>query len=233
MADDPKDFSGENIRQAASESVQEGVDIRARVRDLTLSALGRRRFDRHGLREVVRAVTEGISLGAESGRADMRRALADAFRGLDDAMVKSVQAGQEALKRLIATGKDFSDHELKQALANLKKVEDDFVGTVSQVAEGASEKVRPELRAAVSEATRAGTQTGRQIASTMTEFGRRFSGAALEVTLAGLEAAGEFGARFALAASGVLAAMADALQQTEAARKDASGAEQKEPPQAR
>jgi len=62
--------------------------------------------------------------------------------------------------------------------------------------------MRPELRALVERATQFGTETGKQTAKLMAEF-----------TFAGIELAGEFSARFARMASGVLAGMADALQQ--------------------
>jgi hypothetical protein len=108
----------------------------------------------------------------------------------------------------VATGRGISDHELKQALAGLKKIEEDFVGTVSQVADSANERVRPELRELVRQATHAGTETGRQTAHLLSEF-----------TLAGIEVAGEFAVRFARLAGGVLAGMADALDQSAAEKK--------------
>jgi len=209
MAENPsQQYSDETIRQAASESLSEGDDIRRRVHDLTLDALKTRRFDREGIREVVRAVSEGMMLGAPSSRAGVRQALGEGFRGMDQALTKSVQAGHEALRQLVATGRGISDNELKQALAGLRKIEEDFVATVSQVADSANERMRPELRELVSRATHAGTETGRQTAKLMAEF-----------TFAGIELAGEFGVRFAQLASGVLAGMADALQKTEGGKK--------------
>lgn len=212
---DTQELSGERIRESASESVRMGDDIRARVHDLTLLALRSRRFDRREIREVVRAVTEGVSLGAEQSRADVRSALSDAFRGLDDALRRSSEAGQSALRQLVATGKEFNEHEFRQALANLKKLEEDFLSTVGDVAEAAGERVRPELREVLSNARRTGTETGKQIAGTMTEFAQRFSVASIDVTLAGLEAASEFGARFTQVASGLLGGVADALKERE------------------
>ena len=41
----PHDLSEERLREAAEEFVRQGVDIRARVHDLTLAALQSRRFD--------------------------------------------------------------------------------------------------------------------------------------------------------------------------------------------
>jgi hypothetical protein len=192
----------ETIRQAAADSMRHGEDIRRRVHDVTLAALKNRRFDREGIREVVRAVSEGVTRGADAESSGLRDRLAEAFRGMDEALTKSVEAGQQALRQMAATGRGFSDHELKQGVAGLKKIEQDFVETVNQVASSANERLRPELKEALRQTLHAGTETGRQSARLMAEF-----------TLTGIELAGEFSARFAQVASGVLAGMADALSQ--------------------
>ena len=192
----------ETIRQAAADSMRHGEDIRRRVHDVTLEALKNRRFDREGIREVVRAVSEGVTRGADAGSSGLRDRLAEAFRGMDEALTKSVAAGQQALRQMATTGRGFSDHELKQGVAGLKKIEHDFVETVNQVASSANERLRPELKEALRQTLHAGTETGRQSARLMAEF-----------TLTGIELAGEFSARFAQVASGVLAGMADALSQ--------------------
>jgi hypothetical protein len=195
----------DNLKQAAGEAMKAGEDVRRRFRDLTLSALSNRRFDREGIREVVRAMTEGMAAAAPASGGTMRKAMGQAFRGMDEALTKSVEAGEEALRKLVATGRSISDNEVKQALTGLKKIEEDFLSTVGQVAESANERVRPELRDLAQRAARAGTDTGRQAASLMAD-----------VTFSGIELAGHFSARFAQMASGVLAGMADALEKSAA-----------------
>jgi Skp family chaperone for outer membrane proteins len=190
----------DEIRDAASESARQGGDLRERVHDLTLEALKARRFDREAIRDVVRAVTEGITQGAEGSRLGVRQTLAEGFRGMDQALTTSVQAGHEALRQMLAAGRSLSENEVKQAAAGLRKLEEDFVATVEQVARTANERVRPELTELVRQAAHAGTETGRRSAKLMAEF-----------TLGSLELAGEFGARFAQVASGILSGMADAL----------------------
>jgi uncharacterized protein DUF6781 len=190
----------EDIRQATSESVRQGEDVRQRVHDLTLEALKSRRFDRQAVRDVVRAVTEGLTHAAPGSRLGVRHTLAEGFRGMDQALTTSVQAGHEALRQMVAAGRGFSENEVKQAAAGLRRIEEDFVATVEEVAHSASERLRPELSEVLRQAAHAGTETGRQSARLMAEF-----------TLGGLELAGEFGARFAQLAGGVLAGMADAL----------------------
>jgi hypothetical protein len=201
-------MADESLRKSASEAMKAGEDVARRVRDLTLDALRNRRFDREGIREVVRAVTEGMAAAAPAGGGSVRKAMGQAFRGLDEALTKSVEAGESALRQMIATGRNISDNEVKQALAGLKKIEEDFVATVSQVASSANERARPELRALVERATKAGTETGRQTAHLMKEF-----------AFSGIELAGQFSVRFAQMASGVLAGMADALEKSAADRK--------------
>ena len=185
-----------------------GEDVTRRMRDLTLDALRNRSFDREGIREVVRAVTEGMAAAAPAGGGTLRQAMGQAFRGMDEALTKSVEAGESALRQMVATGRGVADNEVKQALAGLKKIEEDFVETVSKVASSANERARPELRALVERATHAGTETGKQTAKLMAEF-----------TFSGMELAGQFSVRFAQMASGVLAGMADALEKSAAEKQ--------------
>jgi hypothetical protein len=215
-------YSSEHIRESASGSMRGAQDIHDRVHELTLRALRSRRFNRNEIRDVVRAITEGITMGADQSRTDMRRALGDAFRGLDEALRKSTEAGQTALRQLVAAGRSFSESDLKRALADMRKLEEDFLSTVEQVADSANERIRPELREVIAHARRSGTATGRQLAVMMSEFAQRFSSASIDVALGGLEAASEFSARFAQVAGGVLAGFADALGEQRTQRRDAT-----------
>jgi hypothetical protein len=87
----------EHIRDAAAESIR-AEDPRQRLHDVTLEALKARRFDGDAIREVVRAVAEGMARGAGGSRLGVRQALAEGFRGMDEALAKSVHVGEEALQ---------------------------------------------------------------------------------------------------------------------------------------
>ena len=207
-------LSEERLKQAAEAFVRHGVDIRDRVHDLTLAALKSRRFDRDAMRDVFRGITAGVATGAE-GAPDMRQAIADGLKGMDEALARSAEAGAIALKQLASTGKSFSDSELKGALATLKRLEDDFVSTVSGVADAATGAVQPELRGALGNLTHTGTETGKKLALAMNDLTHRFAVFSIDASIAGLEVAGEFGARFANLASGILSGVADALKKPE------------------
>jgi len=200
--------STDSIRKAAADAIKSGGDVARRVQEVTLEALRNRRFDREGIREVVRAVSEGMAAAAPASGGTVRQVMGQAFRGMDEALTKSVEAGEKALRQLVSTGRGMADHEVKDALAGLKKIEQDFIDTVSKVASSANERVRPELRELVERATNLGTETGKQTAKMMAEF-----------TFTGIELAGQFSVRFAQMASGVLAGMADAMEKSAAAKR--------------
>jgi hypothetical protein len=215
-----QDLSEERLKQAAEEFVRQGIDIRARVHDLTLAALQSRRFDRDAMRDFFRANTQGVASGADRGGPDMRQALADGLKGMDQALAQSAEAGATALKQIASTGRNFSESDLKAALASLKKLEDDFVSTVSGVADAASSRVQPELRGALGNLTHTGTETGKQLALSLNELTHRFALLSIDASIAGLEAASEFGRRFAHLASGILSGVADALQKPQQSSSD-------------
>src|SRR6187431_2589710 len=100
----------------------------------------------------------------------IRKAAADAIKSGGDVARRVQEVTLEALRNLVSTGRGMADHEVKDALAGLKKIEQDFIETVSKVASSANERVRPEMRELVERATNLGTETGKQTAKMMAEF---------------------------------------------------------------
>jgi hypothetical protein len=205
-------MSNEQIRSAASDSVAAGVHIRERVRELTLQALQSRHLDVHGMREVLKAMTEGISVGAERRGHDLRAAVADAFNGMDQAMSKAAQASSLALKELTARSREFSQTELQQGLDRMRQMEGDFLDAVRQVSHAAKGGVKHEWQELLGHAQRAGTDTGRVISETARDFSARMTSTVSDGAIAGMEAARQFGERFAALTSGILAGMAEAIR---------------------
>lgn len=219
-ASETSDFSSEGLKSAAAESVAGGADIRERVRDLTLAALQRRRLDPESVREVLHAMGEGITVGADRRAGDVRQAASEAFRGLDEALQKAAEAGHLALRQLTSSGRDFSENELRQSLANLRRMEEDFGATLRQLSGAAGEKLKPELREFLEHAQRSGTDTGLKVAQVMSEFAHRVTSSYIDTRVSGLDAARELSARFSQAASGFLAGLAEGLR-----KKPGSGGE--------
>lgn len=205
------DFSDEGIKQAASAAVSAGQDIRERVRDLTLSAIRQRRMEASEVKNVVKALAEGISLGLDKRAHDSKQALGQAFAGLDAALMKSAEATHLALQQLSTSNNDFSSQDLKAALDNLKKVEQDFLDTLNEVARKSSGHVKTELDELLSHSRRTGTDTGRQVATTLAAFSQQIKGVAHDTRAAGSGAVRELSSRFTQVAAGILEGIAQAL----------------------
>ncbi len=207
-----QDTSQESIRQAASESVASGEGIRERVRELTLRVLQERRLDLHGTREVMRAMTEGISLGAQKRGSDMREALSEAFAGMDQAVSKAAQASSLALQEMSSRGREFTDTELRQGLERMRAMESSLVDSLRDISRSTGGAVKTEWEHLSSHVQNAGTDTGRLVSRTVRDFSARMTNAMGEGAVAGMEAARVFGERFAAMASGILAGMSEALR---------------------
>lgn len=206
------DFSDEGLKQAAQAAVADGRDIRERVRDLTLAAIKQRKMESGEIKSIVKALTEGITLGLDKRAQDSKQAMGQAFSGLDAALMKSAEAAHLALQQLTARGQDFSQQDLKAALDNLKNSEKNFLDTVGEVAKKTSGHIQNEFDELLTHARRSGTDTGRQVASTLAEFAQQMQGVAHDGKAAGSDAAHKLSARFTDLAIGTLEGIAQALR---------------------
>jgi hypothetical protein len=192
---------------SAPPTTNEEQAIRDRVRDLTSQVLQQGRIDPEAVREVIRAVTGRATGDVGSGGADPRELLVDEIKKLDAALAKSAAATREALERLAARGKDFTDNDLKQALVSLRKLEEDSVKAASRIGDALSGNLRREIMELAAHAQGVGVEASARVASLMSELTARLGGAT-----AGLDTLRGASARMALLASGALAGIADALR---------------------
>jgi len=219
----PKIDVDEVVKQLASESVKQGENLRAAVRGLTLEALQTRELSLSEMKQVLGSVTEGVSLGAANAGIDVEKALTDAVAGMDDALLKAVQASQIALQLLTDHGTDFKGSLLKTALDELETLEDEFLKTVRQTAEGASAPVRAQWASVLQHMPLGSTETGAQVAATMQELSDRMQAAMRGQRAANVKAAHMLAQNFGTLASGVLIGMSEALQPKSAAPKGKKG----------
>lgn len=212
MASNPLQMSAKRLSRAAAESVESGEHVRDRVRDLTLRAFHAKQLDYEGMKEVIEAMTVGISHGAQARSIHMKQAVAEALSGLDQALMQSAEASRRALEELTGRGRELSDRELKLAVEQMKKLESDFIAMVNKVAESAAETVAPEFRSFVVHAQRVGTETGSVVAQTMLEFSNTIAAQMLDAQAAGIEAAVELNKRFVQVASRFLQSLSQSLR---------------------
>jgi Family of unknown function (DUF6781) len=192
---------------SAPPTTNEEQEIRNRVRDLTSQALQQGRIDPKAVGEVMRAVTGRATGDAGSGGSDPRELLVDEVAQLDEALANSAAATREALQRLAARGKDFTDNDLKQALVSLRKLEEDSVRAANRIAEALGGSLRHEIMELAAHAQGVGVEASARVASLVSELATRLGGAT-----AGFDTLRGASVRMVLLASGALAGIADALR---------------------
>src|SRR6202022_112592 len=195
----------------AAPTTVEDQPIRDRVKELTSQVLQHGRVDPQAVRDVVGAVLGRTPGSTVASGAKAREFFADAVRQLDEALVKSASATHGALQQLASRGQDFTDNDLKEALVSLRKLEEDYVAVANRLGEAMSANLRREMTELAAHAQNLGVEASVRVANIMGEFASSMGAGSGLATVRGASA------RMAMAASGVLAGIADALRdQTEA-----------------
>jgi hypothetical protein len=210
-----------------AQAVAQGESLRSTVRDVTLQALQSRELSLAQIKSVVRSVTEGVNLGAIQGKLDADEVFAQSLAGMDDALLKVVEASRVALHQITGE-REFRDSHLKKALDDLEKLEDEFLATVKKAATGAGSPFKSQWGGVLQEQMSAGTATGQQVMALVEQYGDQVRRAARAQRDAGFRAAHALAQNFAALASGVLIGMAEAMREAgHKAQEPAAGAGRK------
>ena len=202
----------EMLKQMTAQAVAQGEGLRSTVRDLTLQALQSRELSLAQIKSVIKSVTEGVNLGAIQGQLDTDKVFGQALAGMDDALLKVVEASRIALHQITGE-REFRDSKLKKALDDLERLEDEFLATVKKAATGAGSPFKSQWSGALQDSMTAGTATGAQVMSMMEQYGDQVRAAARAQRDASLRAVHALAQNFATLASGVLIGLTEAMQQ--------------------
>jgi hypothetical protein len=209
----------EVLKALASQSVKQGRNVRTTVRDMTLKALQQRELTLDQIRKVLQSITEGVNLGVTKREINVEKALSDTVAGMDDALLRVVQASNVALHRLTGEGYDYEDSNLKRALDELEKLEDEFLRSIAKATDSASEKIKAPWNRVLEKTKLSGTAAGTQVASTMRDYGKRAQAAMRAQRETGFKTAHLLTQNFATLASGILIGMSEGLGATHDASK--------------
>lgn len=158
------------LKKSASDTIVQGENLRAKVRDLTLRALHGRELSLAEIKQVLKSVTEGVNAGAAEAEIDVERPLADAFSGMNDALLQVVRASQVALEQLLDHGANFQDARIVKAMSDLDSLEGEFLNIVMQSAESASKQVRAQWAGVFAHWPAGGTRAGAQAEAVAAKF---------------------------------------------------------------
>ena len=203
----------ELLRKMASEAVRKGEEVRTTVRDLTLKSLQGRDVTLSQIKNALKAVTEGVNLGAAKSPVDAERLISDALAGMDDALLKAVEANRTVLKQLTGEGGgSFEESKLKKALDELERYEETMFRTVKQASAGANDQLRAQWASVLKNMKVEGTDTGDRVAATLEQYGAQFQNAVRDSRTAGMKVAHAMQSSYATLVGSALSGLSEALK---------------------
>ena len=203
--------SDEMLKTMVAEAVKQQTQIRSTVRDITLKALQARELGLAQISSVVRNVTAGVNAGL-ADKGNVERALADAVAGMDDALLKVVEANQVALTKLTEGGASFEEFSVKKALDELEKFEDRFRNGIKEGTQEAGERLRQQWASILEKIPHGGTDTGERVMQTLAAHAQQAQDAVTSSREAGLKVAHTLAQNYATLVSGVLMGLSEAMQ---------------------
>ena len=198
-------------------SARQGAQLKKAVGDATLAALQGRELTLKNIRGTLKAVAEAASAGAARNvvpGVDAGALLDRAVAGMDDALLKAVQANRVALEKLVAQGADLREKHVKKALDDLDRFEDTMFAALKKTAAGVEGPLAGAWDQVLQKMQAGGTVSGAQAAQTVEQLAEQMQGAMRSTRAASVRAAQALAESYTAMVSGVLIGMADALQGT-------------------
>lgn len=212
MATKPAFDADALITQFETASAEGSARLRQAVTDATLQALQGRELSLKNIRAVLSTVTQAANTGLAKNPADADALIDQAVAGMDDALLKAVDAHRVALEKLTAQGADLREKHLKKALSDLEKIEDTLMGVVQKGAASAGEPFAGAWSQVLERMNAGGTLSGAQASSTVEQMVQQMQTAMRDSRSASLRAASALAESYTAMVSGVLIGMADAMR---------------------
>ena len=215
MATKPAFDADALITQFETASATGSAKLRQAVSDATLQALQGRELSLKNIRAVLATVTQAANTGLArnvSPALDADALIDQAVSGMDDALLKAVEANRMALQQLAAQGADLREKHLKKALSDLEKMEDTLMETVKKGAGAAGDPFAGAWNQVFEKMSAGGTLSGAQAASTVEQMMGQMQTAMRDTRAASLRAATAMAESYTAMVSGVLLGMSEAMK---------------------
>ena len=196
-------------------TAKQGEQLRKATTDATMTALQGRELTLKNIRGTLQQVAAAASTGVAKNIAtgiDPEALLDKAVTGMDEALLKAVEAHRVALSTLQAQGADLREKHLSKALGDLDKMDDAMFSAVKKAADGAAAPLAGAWGQVLEKMQAGGTLSGAQATHTAEQMAEQMQTALRGTRAAGMRAAQAMAESYTAMVSGVLIGMSDALQ---------------------
>jgi hypothetical protein len=202
----------ENATADGSEKLKKAVG------DATLAALQGRELTLKNIKAALKTVADAASAGAARNMVsgvNAEELLDKAVAGMDQALLKAVEANRTALATLTAQGADLRDKHLKKAMADLEKMEDAMFDALEKAAATAGGPLAGAWGQVLEKMQAGGTLSGAKAAAAgeqIANMAQQMQGALRSSRATSMRAAQALAESYTAMVSGVLLGMSEALQ---------------------
>jgi hypothetical protein len=210
----PKIDPDEMLESLAAEAVKQTGHARAAIRDLTLQALQARELSLKQISTVVRRIAEGVNLGIADEKRNVEKTLSDAFAGMDEALLKVVEANQVALEKLTEGGASFEQSGIRKGLKELEAFEEEFLDGIKAATRKASKQAREQWTSILGNIQPGGTDSGARAAETLETYAQQAKTAMRSSRESSLKIMHTLTQNYATLVSGVLIGLSEAVGQS-------------------
>ena len=214
------------IAMFESATTKQGEQLRQATTQATMAALQGRELSLKNIRAALKQVADAASTGVAKNlgaSVDPEALLDKAVAGMDEALLKAVEANRVALSTLASQGADLREKHLSKALSDLEKMEDTMFAALKKSAAGAGAPMASAWGPILEKMQAGGTLSGAQAANTAEQMAEQMQTAMRSTRAASMKAAQALAESYTAMVSGVLIGMSEALQSGAAAAKKSKG----------
>ena len=214
------------ITMFAEAGAKQGESLRKAVASATLQALQGRELTLDSIKKVVKTVAGAASMGAAKNPAspvDVEAMLGKALAGIDSALLQAVEANRKALEQFVSHGVGLGEKPMKDALANIEKMEDTFFGAIAKASKSAGPLQAPWEQALAALKIK-GSDTGAQATQTVESLLAQAQTTLRDTRASSMRAAQVMLDNYAALVSGVLIGMSEGMQSGKSSARPAAAA---------
>ena len=152
----------QDIKDAASAAVQSGTDVHQQIKAITLKALTKGQLDIDNIKNVTEAVGKGINEGMSTQGEHAKEVFTQAATALDDALAMAAEASKLAIEEAASRVSDYSEHDLNNAIKDLRDREGVFLDTLGKIAKGSNQVIAGIVSDFIDHAGQSGTAVGKK-----------------------------------------------------------------------
>ncbi|MGA7950682.1 MAG: DUF6781 family protein [Thiobacillaceae bacterium] len=210
----------EDLKETVAEAVAEEdsgakPDLHERVKSATVAALRDGKISVEELRSIGRSLTEGISLDLSKRGGAAKEGLSQAVSGVGQAYGEVSERISLTIRESLERGRSFKDEELKEPLARLKSLEEEFRAILRDLTDKSGQHLKGEWNEVADHISKVSSDIAGRMRDGVESLYNRLHGETREAREAVIGALGESGSRVSDAAAGLMAGVSEVLKKTD------------------